>query len=120
MRPFRTVLLWQLIAIGALALLAAIAWGKDGALSAALGGTVNAVAGWAYGWMVSRRKTGTAGEALRTLFRAEAVKVTVIVLLLWLGADVLPSHRARGVLRKLRGDGVDFRGCDCRARQRRL
>lgn len=91
MRPFRTVLLWQSIAIGALALFAAIPWGKDGALSAALGGSVNAVAGWAYGWMVSRRKAGTAGEALRTLFRAEAVKVTVIVLLLW---STLKLYRA--------------------------
>lgn len=84
MRPFRTVLLWQAIAVAVLALLAAIPWGKEGALSAALGGSVNAIAGWAYGWMVSRRKTSTAGDALRTLFRAEAVKVTVIVLLLWL------------------------------------
>ncbi len=84
MRPFRTVLLWQVIAIAVLALLAAIPWGLPGASSAALGGSVNVAAGWAYGWMVSRRKAGTAGEALRTLFRAEAVKVTVIVLLLWL------------------------------------
>src|SRR5215831_9714848 len=84
MRPFRTVVAWQVIAIAVLALLAAIPWGKDGALSAALGGSVNVAAGLAYGWMVSRRKAGTAGEALRTLFRAEAVKITVIVLLLWL------------------------------------
>jgi F0F1-type ATP synthase assembly protein I len=91
MRPFRTVLAWQVIAIAILSLLAAIPWGKDGALSAALGGSVNAAAGWVYGWMVTRRKARTAGEALRTLFRAEAVKVTAIVLLLWL---VLASYRA--------------------------
>jgi len=91
MRPFRTVLAWQVIAVAVLSLLAAIPWGKDGALSAALGGSVNAAAGWVYGWMVSRRKARTAGEALRTLFRAEAVKVTAIVLLLWL---VLASYRA--------------------------
>ena len=90
MRPFRTVLAWQVIAIAVLALLAAIPWGRHGALSAALGGSVNVAAGLAYGWMVSRRKAGTAGEALRTLFRAEAVKVTAIVLLLWL---VLTSYR---------------------------
>ena len=91
MRPFRTVLAWQVIAIAILSLLAAIPWGKDGALSAALGGSVNAAAGWVYGWMVTRRKARTAGEALRTLFRAEAVKVTVIVLLLWL---VLTGYKA--------------------------
>jgi ATP synthase protein I len=91
MRPFRTVLLWQVIAIAVLALLAAIPWGNNGAFSAALGGSVNVAAGSAYGWMVSRRKAGTAGEALRTLFRAEAVKVIVIVLSLWL---VLTTYRA--------------------------
>lgn len=91
MRPFRTVLLWQVIAIAVLSLLAAIPWGRHGALSAALGGSVNAAAGWAYAWMVSRRKAGTAGEALRTLFRAEAVKVTIVVLLLWLA---LAKYRA--------------------------
>jgi F0F1-type ATP synthase assembly protein I len=91
MRPFRTVLLWQVIAIAVLSLFAAIPWGKDGALSAALGGSVNVAAGWAYGWMVSRRKAGTAGEALRTLFRAEAVKITVIVLMLSLA---LTHYRA--------------------------
>ena len=91
MRPFRTVLLWQVIAIAALSLVAAIPWGKEGAISAALGGSINAAAGGIYGWMVSRRKAGTAGEALRTLFRAEAVKVTVIVLLLWL---VLTGYKA--------------------------
>ena len=91
MRPFRTVLLWQVIAIAVLSLLAAIPWGRHGALSAALGGSVNVAAGWAYAWMVSRRKAGTAGEALRTLFRAEAVKVTIVVLLLWLA---LAKYRA--------------------------
>jgi len=41
-------------------------------------------AGSAYAWIVSRRKARTAGEALRTMFRAEAVKVLLVVGLLWL------------------------------------
>jgi len=84
MRPFRTVLTWQLIATAVLALVAAIPWGKDGAISAALGGSINVAAGGAYGWIVSRRKTRSAGQALRTMFRAEAVKVLLVVALLWL------------------------------------
>jgi ATP synthase protein I len=84
MRLFRTVLSWQILATAALALLAAIPWGKDGAVSAVLGGGVNVAAGSAYAWIVSRRKARTAGEALRTMFRAEAVKVVLIVGLLWL------------------------------------
>lgn len=84
MRPIRTVLRWQLFATAALALAAAIPWGYDGALSAALGGSINAVAGWAYGWILSRSSKASPGEALRTMFRAEAVKVLLIIILLWL------------------------------------
>ena len=53
MRPFRVVLLWQSVATAALTLVAAVPWGMDGALSAALGGLVNVAAGAAYAWIVS-------------------------------------------------------------------
>jgi ATP synthase protein I len=78
-RPFRIVLLWQLIATAVLALLAALLWGWDGALSAVLGGAVNLVAGGVYGWRVSRVDARTAGEALATMFRAWGIKVLLIV-----------------------------------------
>jgi ATP synthase protein I len=82
-RPFQIVLRWQLIAIALLALLAWPLWGMDGALSAALGGGINLAAGWVYGWRVANGARLTAGDALRTLFRAWALKVVVIVGLLW-------------------------------------
>jgi ATP synthase protein I len=84
MRPFRIILLWQLAATAGLALVAAISWGGDGALSAALGGCINVAAGAAYAWIVSRSKARSAGEALRTMFRAEAVKILLIIVMLWL------------------------------------
>lgn len=84
MRPFRTVLLWQAVATAVFTLVAAIPWGTDGAVSAALGGAINVAAGGVYGWIVSRRKARSAAEALRTMLRAEAVKVLLIVVLLWL------------------------------------
>jgi ATP synthase protein I len=83
-RPIRTVLRWQLLATAVLSLVAVIPWGKDGMLSAALGGSINLAAGWAYGWILSRSGKASPGEALRTMFRAEAVKVLVIIVLLWL------------------------------------
>jgi F0F1-type ATP synthase assembly protein I len=83
MRPFRVVLLWQSVATAALTLVAAVPWGMDGALSAALGGLVNVAAGAAYAWIVSRGKARSAGDVLRTMFRAEAAKILVIVLALW-------------------------------------
>src|SRR5512146_638323 len=91
MRPFRTVFLWQLVATAVLALLAAVFWGMDGAVSAALGGSINLAAGSAYGWIVSRSRTRSAGEALRTMFRAEAVKILLIIGLLWLTMAKYPS-----------------------------
>jgi ATP synthase protein I len=83
-RPIRTVLRWQLIVTAALSLVAAILWGRDGALSAALGGGVNVVAGGVFGWRVAQGDARTAAEALRTAFRAEGLKVLLIIVQLWL------------------------------------
>ena len=78
-RPIRIVLRWQVIATAGLTLAAAFLWGANGAISAALGGVVNIVAGWVYGWRAAQGEARTAGEALRTIFRAEAIKVLVII-----------------------------------------
>lgn len=78
-RPIRIVLRWQLIVTAALTLAAALLWGKDGAISAALGGAVNMAGGWVYGWRVSQGEARSAGEALRTLFRAWGMKILLII-----------------------------------------
>jgi ATP synthase protein I len=90
LRPIRIVLKWQVIVTAALTMVAALLWGRDGALSAALGGAVNIVAGWVYGWRVSQGVARTAAEALRTMFRAWGMKVALIVILLW---TVLSNYR---------------------------
>jgi len=77
-RPIRIVLRWQVIVTVALTLVAGLLWGRDGALSAVLGGAVNIVAGGVYGWRVSRSEARTAGEALATMFRAEGMKIVLI------------------------------------------
>jgi ATP synthase protein I len=82
MRPIRIVLWWQLIVTAALTLVFGFLWGIHGALSAAFGGGVNLVAGCGFAFMVSRSRAGTAGEALRGIFRAEATKITLILVLL--------------------------------------
>ena len=84
MRPIRIVLRWQLIVTVVLTLVALLLSGRDGALSAALGGGVNLVAGWVYGWRVSQGEARTAGEALRTMLRAEGIKILLIIAQLWL------------------------------------
>ena len=82
------MLRWQLIATAVLTLVAAIPWGGEGALSAALGGGVNIVAGAVYGWRVTRGEARTAGEALATMFRAWAIKVLLIVVQLTLALSL--------------------------------
>ena len=84
LRPFRIVLGWQIVATAVLTSAAAFLWGRDGAVSAALGGGVNVVAGGIYGWRVARSEARTAGEALATMFRAWGIKVLLIVAQLWL------------------------------------
>ena len=79
LRPIRIVLAWQLIATLVLSLAAALLWGWNGALSAALGGAINLAAGWVYGWRISQVEARTAGETLATLFRAWGMKVLLII-----------------------------------------
>jgi ATP synthase protein I len=83
-RPIRTVLLWQLIATAALTLAGGLLAGVDGALSAALGGAVSVCAGWVSAVVAAKGKAQSAGEVLFGALRAEAVKIGLIVLLLWL------------------------------------
>lgn len=79
MRPIRIVLRWQLIVTAVLTLVSLLLWGAEGGLSAALGGAVNLVAGWVYGWRVSQGEARTAGEALATMLKAEAIKILLII-----------------------------------------
>ena len=89
-KPIRIVLRWQAIVTAVLKLDADLICGKDGAVSAALGGAVNIVAGWVYGMWGAQGKARTAGEALRTMLRAEALKVILILVGL---ALVLTNYR---------------------------
>ena len=86
-KPLRTVLRWQLYLTAASMSIAGLVAGLHGALSALLGGLVNVVAGAVFGWVAtrgSRRKTMAAGEAMLVVFRAEGVKIALIVMQLWL------------------------------------
>jgi len=83
-RPIRTVLRWQLMATAALALIAGALAGGHGALSAALGGAVSILAGLASAVVASLGRAKSAEAALFSVLRAEAVKIGLIVILLWL------------------------------------
>ena len=70
--------------------IAAIWTGIDGAVSGLLGGGINALAGAAYVALARIGDTSTPGAAVGTMIRAEAGKIALIVLLLWL---VLTMYR---------------------------
>ncbi len=94
-KPIRTVLKWQLYASLMLAGLGWVWFGHHGAVSALLGGLVNVTAGYVYGRFASRRRKGqTAGDVLRSLFRAEASKFILIFgqlgLVMMLYREVVP------------------------------
>jgi ATP synthase protein I len=89
-KPIRIVLRWQVMATAALTLLAWIVAGVHGALSAALGGAVSILSGLGSAVVASMGKAESAGGILLVVLRAEAVKLGLIVMLLWL---VLATYR---------------------------
>lgn len=90
LRPIRTVIRWQLVVTAILALVGGLLAGVHGAASAALGGLVSVFAGLGFVAVVGLHRGHSAAEALLTALRAEAVKIALLVLLLWL---VLTTYR---------------------------
>ncbi|MSQ48826.1 MAG: ATP synthase subunit I [Betaproteobacteria bacterium] len=82
-KPIGTVLSWQLMATAALALLAWIFGGVHGAWSAVLGGAVSVCAGGVAAIVAARGKTQSAGGVLIAALLAEALKIGLVVILLW-------------------------------------
>jgi ATP synthase protein I len=82
-KPIRTVLVWQLAASAAMALGAAPVFGVHGAVSAAAGAAVGIIAGIAAALVASLGKAKSAGGVLVGALRAEAVKIGLALLLLW-------------------------------------
>jgi len=83
-RPIRIVLLWQLAVTAALTLAAALVANVESAVSAAAGGAISMSAGLASAVVASLSNAKSAGGVLAGTLRAEAVKLSVALLLLWL------------------------------------
>ena len=83
-KPVLTVLRWQLAATAALVLLGALVAGEHGAASALAGGLISITAGLASAAVASMGNTKSAGGVVMGALRAEAVKLGLAMLLLWL------------------------------------
>ena len=82
--PLRRVAGWQVIVTGIIAAGGSLVWGWHGAVSGVLGGIINLAAGAAYAFVVGLANPASAGGTLVTAFRAEAIKIILIVVQLWL------------------------------------
>ena len=80
---FRPVFGLQILSTTAVSLLSAWLAGVHGAISALLGGSIGIIAGLAFVALAARSKPKSAGEALHAALRAEAVKVVLMIVLLW-------------------------------------
>lgn len=75
---------WQLIVTVAMVLTLGLLWGFHGAASALLGGVVSIISAAAFAAIISRCHGSTAASALITALKAEAVKIIIMFVLLWL------------------------------------
>jgi ATP synthase protein I len=89
--PLRRVAGWQLIATGIVAAAGSLGWGWHGALSGLLGGIINLAAGAAFAVVVGLANPASAAGTLVTAFRAEAIKIVLIVFQLWLVLTMYPD-----------------------------
>ncbi|HXJ54428.1 MAG TPA: ATP synthase subunit I [Burkholderiales bacterium] len=76
--------MWQLLVTAALGAAAAMLSGTSAALSAAAGGGVSIIAGLAAAFVASLSDAKSAGRVLAGALRAEAVKLGLALVLLWL------------------------------------
>lgn len=74
---------WQLLATAAVAVIAGLLAGWQGLLSGILGGIVNVSAGIVFAVLAEVGRPGTAAGTVRAMIRAEAAKITLIVVQLW-------------------------------------
>ena len=82
-RPLRIIICWQLLFTLFVALGCGIWLDSQSAVSALLGGFISIASSSAFALIVSLYKGSSANGALRAAFRAEAVKILVIVISMW-------------------------------------
>jgi ATP synthase protein I len=97
-KPVRIIMRWQLIVTMAMVVGLGLLWGFHGAASALLGGAVSLVSAAAFSAIISRYSGSTATSVLITALKAEAVKVVVMIVLLWLVLTLYKDVVAAGFI----------------------
>jgi ATP synthase protein I len=78
------VMRWQSIVTAAMVMVLGFLWGLHGAASALLGGVTSIASAAVFAAIIARYPASTPAGVLITAFKAEAMKVIFIVLMLWL------------------------------------
>ena len=95
---FRPIVGLQVLGTAAVSLLSAWLAGIHGAISAALGGSIGIIAGLVFVALAARSKSKSSGEALYAALRAEAVKLAIMLLLLWIALATYRDVVAIGLI----------------------
>ena len=82
-KPLKVVICTQLIITVAIAIVIGFWLGMHGVMSVIFGGMVSFVSSMAFAIIISRHKGYSASDTVRTALRAEAVKIIIIIILLW-------------------------------------
>ncbi|MBP6367857.1 MAG: ATP synthase subunit I [Nitrosomonas sp.] len=82
-RPLKVVICTQLTITVVVAIVIGFWLGIHGVVSVILGGMVSSVSSAAFAIIISRHKGYSASDIVRTALRAEAVKIIIIIILLW-------------------------------------
>jgi ATP synthase protein I len=97
-RVFRQIIVAQVLSTAVVTSLSGWLAGMHGAISALLGGTIGIAAGLAFAMVAARLKSRSAGEVLLLALGAEALKIALIVFLLWLVFATYPEVVAPGLI----------------------
>lgn len=89
---------WQLMVTVAMVLTLGLVWGFHGAASALLGGVISIISAAAFAAIISRYRGSTAGGAMITALKAEAVKIVIMIVLLWLVLTLYKDVIAAGFI----------------------
>ena len=81
--PLRRVVFWQTLATGLATLVCGWLMGMHGAISALLGGLVSITASLVYALLIDRHEGYTAGDVVKTALKAEGIKISVMIVLLF-------------------------------------
>lgn len=93
-RSLNAALKAQIVVTTMMAIGVWVMYSTHAAMSAILGGLISVTSSAAYAMMVSHHKGYAAGDAIRTALRAEAVKIILTVVLLWIAFRFYESVNA--------------------------